>query len=149
MPSRGDLHKLVDMLPEGAFDAAQRTLQYLQNWPPIPPPEIAEMSGLPPQERLARLREKFVGGSGSGRIRPGYDGQKGRRGVWSARHSEGDVAVHEAHHFFDEHEFTIIESFTPEERGLVYRHEITAPNGRSDRREIIFPIKLAPGSCAL
>jgi hypothetical protein len=43
MPSREELHKLVDSLPEGAIEAAHRTLAHLQTWPPAPPPGAEEM----------------------------------------------------------------------------------------------------------
>jgi hypothetical protein len=101
-------------------------------------------------QRLNQMRAQFSGYSSSGSMRQGYDGLKGRRGHYGMERAEGTALVRVDHRWFDEHEFTILERFSPEERGLVYRHEITGPDGQSDSREIVFPIKLAPpGTCAL
>src|SRR5947208_1614533 len=43
MPTREELHKLIDSMPEGAMEAAHRALSHLQVWPPPPPPDMAEM----------------------------------------------------------------------------------------------------------
>ncbi|PYS38834.1 MAG: hypothetical protein DMG14_16215 [Acidobacteria bacterium] len=43
MPTREELHKLIDTMPEGAIEAAHRMLSNLQVWPPAPPPGVEEM----------------------------------------------------------------------------------------------------------
>jgi hypothetical protein len=40
---RSDLHRLVDTLPEEAFESARRILEHFQVWPPQPPPEMKRM----------------------------------------------------------------------------------------------------------
>lgn len=37
MQSRDDLHKLIDSLPDGAFEAARIALNNFQVWPPAKP----------------------------------------------------------------------------------------------------------------
>jgi hypothetical protein len=153
MPSREDLHKLVEALPEAAFDSAAKMLQELQQWPSALPPGLAELQYLPPQERRARMRELFFpgskgAGSGSGilRIPAGQEGYKGRRGLWSTGHGDAEDRVQESHYYFDEHEIVVKERFVIEERGLVYRHEILELGSLPESREIVFPIKLHPGT---
>ena len=53
MPSREELHKLVESLPEGSIDSAYRALSHLQIWPPTPPPGVEEM-----QERMRQKMEE-------------------------------------------------------------------------------------------
>ena len=43
VPTREELHALVDALPEGAIEAAHRILSGMQVWPPPPPPDAEEM----------------------------------------------------------------------------------------------------------
>src|SRR5438132_14336525 len=69
MPTRGELHTLVDSLPEGAMEAAHRLLTTLQVFRP---------HGRPPFELFARLpgRDRFNG-------RHSFDGiRQFRRGIW-------------------------------------------------------------------
>jgi hypothetical protein len=40
MPTRDELHGLVDSLHDGAFFTAYRLLSSLQTWPPPPPPAM-------------------------------------------------------------------------------------------------------------
>jgi hypothetical protein len=40
MPTREELHNLIDSIPEGALDVAQRMLSNLQTWPPPSVPSI-------------------------------------------------------------------------------------------------------------
>src|SRR6266404_6238616 len=43
MPTREELHTLIDSMPDGAIEAAHRMLSNLQVWPPAPPPGVEEM----------------------------------------------------------------------------------------------------------
>src|SRR5436309_2407773 len=52
MPTREELHKLIDSMPEGAMETAHRSLSHLQLWPPPPPPEAAEMRKRMEERRL-------------------------------------------------------------------------------------------------
>jgi hypothetical protein len=42
MPTREELHKLIDSLPDGALDAAHRSLTHFQVWLPTPPPTVEQ-----------------------------------------------------------------------------------------------------------
>jgi hypothetical protein len=42
MPSREELHKLVDSIPDAAIDAAHQVLSRFQSWPPPPTPYGAD-----------------------------------------------------------------------------------------------------------
>lgn len=58
MTDRRELHKLVDSLPDGAFESAQTYLRNIQVWPPKPreyPPEVAEH-----RKKLETARDKFL-----------------------------------------------------------------------------------------
>jgi len=43
MPTRHELHALVDTLPDEAMEAAHRILSRLQAWPSPPAPDVHEM----------------------------------------------------------------------------------------------------------
>jgi hypothetical protein len=72
MQSREELHKLIDSMPEGAIEAAHRTLSYLQVWPPTPPPDVQEMRRRMEERREVMQRQKpgTVAGSGGGNYDP-------------------------------------------------------------------------------
>jgi hypothetical protein len=42
MPTREELHNLIDSLPEEAIEAAYQALSQFQVWPPPLPPQIEE-----------------------------------------------------------------------------------------------------------
>jgi hypothetical protein len=58
MVDRRELHKLVDSLPDGAFESAQTYLRNIQVWPPKPveyPPEVVA-----DRKKLDAARDKFL-----------------------------------------------------------------------------------------
>src|SRR5262249_15066545 len=61
IPSREELRKLVDSLPEGALVAAERTLRNFQVWPPVPPDPVNLRKQM--EERRLELRDKMKPGS--------------------------------------------------------------------------------------
>jgi hypothetical protein len=143
MPSREELYKLVDSLPEGAIEAANRTLSHLQVWPPAPPPDVQEMR----QRMRQRLEERRLGAIE--RQKPGtiagfggsgnYDPDRGSASS-SFSHWDGDTFVTETLRRHKGHEFTVVERVRVDETHLTYKHEITGPGDKHDEREIRFEV---------
>ena len=143
MQSREDLHKLIDSLPEGAIEAAHRTLSHLQIWPPAPPPGVEEMRHSMRQRMDERRRELMQ------RQRPGmiagfgrssnYDPDRGSASS-SFSHWDGDTFVEETLRRHKVHEFTVAERVRVDGMHLIYKHEITGPGGKHDEREITFDL---------
>lgn len=143
MPSREELYKLVDSLPEGAIEAANRTLSHLQVWPPAPPPDVQEMR----QRMRQRLEERRLGAIE--RQKPGTIAGFGGRGNYdpdrgsassSFSHWDDDTFVTETLRRHKGHEFTVVERVRVDGTQLIYKHEITGPGGKHDEREIAFEI---------
>jgi hypothetical protein len=139
---RDELHRLVDTLPEGALEHAKRVLEHLQVWPPQQPPEVERIQ----QENLERMRRSMrpgtagtCGGGGSYTV---GSGGKIENGAFSFSRTEDKTAVVETHRFHGGHEITIIERLRLAQDGktLIYFHEITGPQGTTDRKEIRFDV---------
>ena len=62
MPTREELHKLIDSLPEGAMEVAYQALSHFQVWPPPLPPQIEELRQ-GHEKRLKELQEAHDGRS--------------------------------------------------------------------------------------
>ena len=143
MPSREELYKLVDSLPEGAIEAANRTLSHLQVWPPAPPPDVLEMRQRMRQrmeERRLRAiqRQKpgtIAGFGGHGR----YDPDRGTASS-SFSHWDDDTFVTETLRRHKGHESTVVERVRVDGKHLIYRHEIIGPGDKHDEREIAFDV---------
>ncbi len=124
MPTREELHKLVDSMPEGALEAAHHVLTNLQVWPPPPPPDVQEMRKRMEVRRLeTRLRQKpgttaGFGGTGA------YDPAKGAGG-FSFQYWEDDTFVQETLRNHKGHELTVVERIGIDGKRLIYKHEIT------------------------
>ena len=139
MPTRQELHALVDTLPDGAIEAAHRILSNLQVWPPAPPPDLQEMRKRMEVRRL-EMRQGLKPGTtagfgGSG----GYDPTKGA-GSSSFQHWDGDTFVQETLRNHKGHELTIDERVRVEGDRLIYKHDITGPGNKHDEREVIFDL---------
>ena len=143
MASREDLLQLVASLPEGAIDAAHRSLTGLQIWPPPPPPgreKALERFRLNQQRMEERMMAKmkpgecFVGG-GSGSFSTGPGNR--RRGRHGFGYQDGEDIVYETNIVHDESEFTVIERFRrdPAAREVSFVLEVTGPDGRTSRHE--------------
>jgi hypothetical protein len=94
MPTREELHKLIDSLPEGAIEAAHRSLSHLQVWPPPPPPGAEEMRQRMQERRMEvmkRQRPGTIAGFGGSSH---YDPDKGS-GASSFKYWDGDTYVQE------------------------------------------------------
>src|SRR5215510_15048971 len=106
MQSREDLHKLVDSLPEGAIDAAHRLLSTLQVWPPRPP--------IDREKKIMMTEVRTPTGTKAGFSR------------W-----DGDTYVVGTYRHVGGHELEIVESIRVHGEHLIYKHEMTGPDGRS------------------
>jgi hypothetical protein len=139
MQSREELHKLVDSLPEGAVEAAERVLRNIQVWPPVPPDPVNLRKRM--EERRSEIRQKMkpgtIGGfGGSG----GYDPTRGS-GSSSFHYWDGDTFVEETHRHHRGHKLEIVERLQLQPgKQLIYKHEITGPGGKHDVREIMFEL---------
>jgi len=143
MPSREELHTLVDTLPDGAIDAAHRTLSQLQVWPPTPPPGVQEMR----EQMRQRMEERRLGAIQ--RQKPGTIGGFGGHGRYdpdrgsassSFSHWDDDTFVTETLRRHKGHEFTVVERVRVDGTHLIYKHEITGPGDKHDDREIMFDV---------
>jgi hypothetical protein len=125
MPTREELHKLVNSLPDEAIRAAHLMLSKMQVWPQPPPPDVQEI----------RKRMELRAGLGSS----GYDPDKGS-GYSSFEHWDGDALIVETHRHHQGRDLTIIERIRAEGKRLIYRHEISGPGDKHDEREIVFEL---------
>jgi hypothetical protein len=143
MPTREELHKLIDSMPEGAIEAAHRALTNMQVWPPAPPPTVEEMR----QQMRKRMDERRL--EMMQRQKPGtiagfggtsnYDPTKGA-GASSFNYWDGDTYIQETYRRHLGHEFTVIERIRIDGQRLIYKHQITGPGEKRDEREIIFDL---------
>src|SRR5262245_25279679 len=61
MRNREELHRLIDSMPDGALEAAHRSLTHLQVWPPTPPPTVEDWrkeTHKRTEERQTELRQR-------------------------------------------------------------------------------------------
>ena len=143
MPTREDLHRLVDSLPEEALKLASNVLTGFQTWPPAPPampPDLESFRANYSQrekERLESLGKGIIGGFIGGRS---FDPARGM-GSASGTHWEGDTAVITTHRHYKGQFFTVVERIHIDEdrRVLIYKHEVTG-NNKLDEREIVFDL---------
>src|SRR5262245_40319348 len=145
MPSREELHKLIDSMPNGAIDAAHRVLSSLQKGPPSPPPDMAMMRSRlderrfevrkQMEERLQRRPGMVTGFGSSGNHNPATGCGSSSFSYWD---DNGFVTQTYRQHLG--HEMMIIERIRVENKQLVYKHEITGPGDKHDEREIIFDL---------
>ena len=149
MPTREELHGLVDSLHDGAFFTAYRLLSSLQTWPPPPPPtmppDLESFRANYSQHEKERLEElsRELGRRGIGGFVVGrnFDPTRGM-GYASGTHWESDTAVVTTHRHFKGQFFTVTERIhiNEDRRKLIYKHEVTG-NNKSDEREITFDLK--------
>jgi hypothetical protein len=139
MQSREELHKLIDSMPEGAIEAAQRILSQLQVWPPTPPPGVQEMRQRMKERRLEVMQHQkpgtIAGFGGVGNYDPAP-----KTGYSSFSHWDGDTYVTEILRRHQGYAFKVIERIRVEDKRLIYKHEITGPGGKRDEREITFEL---------
>jgi hypothetical protein len=144
MPTREDLHKLIDSLPEEAIEAAYKVLSHFQVWPPPLPPQIEGLR----QAYEKRLKEvqadggEFAGWGRGGGIMEWPDDQTTplRSGSWTFDHVDGDTLVVETRRYQDGHELAIVERIRIQDGQMNYKHEVTGPRGKRDERDIVFDL---------
>ena len=61
MPTREELHALVDTLPEEAMRAAHHALSHFQTWPPAAPPDAEAMRKRMEERRLEIMQRQKRG----------------------------------------------------------------------------------------
>src|SRR5262245_60173723 len=144
MPTREELHALVDSLPDEALKTAFNVLRGFQTWPPPAPPKM------PPdleafREEIRQHQQERIATIGKGRITGGFIGSNfdPTRGIGyaSGTHWEGDTAVVTTHRHYKGQFFTVVERIRIDEdrRVLIYKHEVIG-NDKTDHREIAFDL---------
>jgi hypothetical protein len=128
MPTREELHKLIDSMPEGAMEAAHRMLSHLQVWPPPGPPQRVEKRI---QVMHAPTPGTIAGFAGGGN----YDPAKGLA-YSSHSHWENDWHVHEVLR----PPLKIVERTRVDGQRLIYRHEVQGPGDKRNAREVVFDL---------
>src|SRR5690349_1478411 len=96
MPTREELHRLLDSMPDGAMEAAHRALSNLQVWPPAGLPDMETIRKRQEQQReetrkrmAAQQRPGTLGGfGGSGNYNPATGS-----GSYGMTHWEGDTLI--------------------------------------------------------
>jgi hypothetical protein len=151
---RADLHALVESLPEAAFENANRILQHLQAWPPLPPPEMERM-------RWPKGPGGVGGGfGGGGRLNRTAEYGHPKDARWedaamvqefpSAGYGhcgntrwEDSTVVQESCHFYKGHEIVVTErlQFADEGKAIQYTHEAKGPKGDPILNEMKFVLE--------
>jgi hypothetical protein len=137
---RSDLHRLVDTLPEGAFESAKAILERLQIWPSQPPPEMKRIEEIR-QQHLERMRLS---------IRPGTTGGGGGGGMMHSdgyghcSHSriEDGASVLESYHFCEGQEIFVTQRLrlSEDKLSIQYAHEVKGPKGDTHVTEMTFDV---------
>jgi hypothetical protein len=142
MPTREELHKLIDSLPEGAIELAHRDLLNFQVWPPPPPSPPSDVASM--KKRLeeemskhmeSRTKRRAVFGFGGG----SYDPARGS-GSLSMSSWDGDTSMVLTIQRLQEHELMTIERIRADGQRLIYKHEVTGPGEKRDEREVVFDL---------
>jgi hypothetical protein len=131
MTSREELHSLVDSLPEKALEPAGQILNRFQNWPPV--------HNVPPEFELKRDGRPGMlqGFGGAGNYSPVT-----RSGSSSQTHWDGDTLVVQTRHYHLGNLLDVTQSIRLiENKHLVYKHEVSGPNGKTGEHEIRFDIE--------
>jgi hypothetical protein len=143
MPTREELHKLIDSLPDGALEAGHRLLSNLQTWPPPALPDVATM-----RKRHQEHREE-AGKRMIAQQRPGTISASGGSGSYnkttgSGSHGmsqwDGDTFVVQTYRQHLGHELIVMERILLDGDHLIYKHEVTGPGEKRDEREVVFDL---------
>jgi hypothetical protein len=139
MPTREELHKLIDSMPDGAIEAAHRMLNHMQVWPPPAPPGADEMRQRMKERRTQVMQRQkpgtFAAFGGGGN----YDAAKGVASS-SFSHWEDDWYVTEVLRRHHGHELSIVERVRVDGHHLIYRNEVSGPGDKRDEREVVFDV---------
>jgi len=148
MPTREELHELVESLPDEALPTAHMVLTEFQTWPPPIPPEIrdrAEAMEERSRSRVEMLRTEhpnaFGGGTGSMTFSTHPDSKM--RGRESFNYIDGGDDVQESTIVHDGTEFTLTERIrTDSVAGAIsFVIELTGPDGTTARHEHHYDVR--------
>ena len=143
MPTREELHNLIDSMPDGAIEAAHRALADLQKWPPPALPDMETMRKRQEQHReetrkrmVAQQRPGTLGAfGGSGNYNPTTGS-----GSYGTSQWEGDTFIVQTYRQHHGHELMVIERIRLDGQHLIYKHEVIGPGDKRDEREIVFDL---------
>jgi hypothetical protein len=144
MPTREELHQLIDSLPDEAIPLAHMALRQFQTWPPPFPPELdarAEAMERRARERSEMLRAEHPnsagGGIGIGAMTSSTEPGSRIRGRHSFSYNDGGDDVRESTIVHDGSEFTLVERIRRDASAatLTFTLELTGPDGTTARHE--------------
>jgi len=143
MPTREELHALIDSLPEHSFDSAQQLLTRLQVWPPEPIRDVEML-----RERMRQKMDEFPGKGGkpgpSGKLTSfgggGHYSPLTASGTSSFSRWDGDTLTTERLHRHKGHDISVVESTRLDGTRLIYEHEVVGPANQRDARKVIFEL---------
>ena len=134
MPTREELHQLIDSLPEETVSAAYRVLSFVQS------PSISsdmrhllqtQLLGLKPLMKPGTAPE-FAGSSH-------YDSDRDS-GTFTSNYWDGDAYVQETYHRHHGHPLAVIERIRIRGERLIYKCQVRGPCDKRDEREIVFDL---------
>ena len=147
MPTREELRRLIESLPDEAIPAAHMALTQLQTWPPPIPPELE--SRMEAMERRTRKRAEMLRsehphsfGGGGGTATFSTDPGSHVRSRESFTYSDGNDDVQESMIVHDGAEFTLIERIRHDATAgeVSFVIELTGPDGTAARHEHRYPL---------
>jgi hypothetical protein len=143
MPTREELHKLIDSMPEGAMEAAYRALSNLQVWPPAALTDMETMRKRNEQHR-EEARKRMAAQQLTGTISAfggssNYNPTTGS-GSHGMSHWEGDKLIVQTYRQHQGHELMVIERIHVDGKRLIYKHEVQGPGDKRDEREVVFDL---------
>ena len=150
MPTRQELHEIVDTLPEEMLERGLAALRYLKDGPPKAMVQGRDATFARMQERFKAMQERFkdrpfaaVGGGG-GHLRP--DG-KGSSNYSFGYVDEDGTPVRETSTIRDGHEVTITERLRIDEpmRTLRVILDVRGPDGTTGQFDHTFKLSPLPG----
>jgi hypothetical protein len=133
MPTREELHDLIDSLPEEAIQAAYRVLSWVQA------PSSHDMRQLL-QTGLLQLKPLMKPG-----IAPEFGGSSHYdsdrdSGAFSSTYWDGDTYVQETYHRQHGHPLAVIERIRIQGERLIYKCQVRGPGDKRDEREVVFDL---------
>lgn len=169
--TRADLHALVDSLPDGALENANRILQHLQVWPPQPSPDLERIREIQ-RKAMEQMRRSMrpgtlAGGGGGGssfrpmaspeieRMEERWQDEVSRSGGGGSFHPvigyghsghtgwKDDTVVRESCHFYKGHEIEVTERLqsTNDGKAIHYTHQAKGPKGAPILNETDFKLE--------
>jgi len=141
MVTREELHRLVDSLPDAAFETAQQMLTRFQVWPPPRPAMPPELERFREEvrhryEKATEGKRGIFGMTAGG----GFDPTRGS-GSTGSTYWEDETMITETLRLHKGHQLVITERIRLDaNKTLVYAHSIRGPGNKMDQHEIRFDI---------